>query len=268
MKQNKSETFVINLDRNKDRFNNISSYLRNNNIDFFRFPAIDGKSNFTDDFLRERNSLRQSNIQFENHVLSKGDVGCANSHYSLYENLIKSDCHNFLILEDDVEISELLNLFLQDFANINLDFDILFLGYFISELNIIHQHCRIPARLKYFGRVKLGSNFILGIPAHGCWTTMGYIVSRKGAEKLIEINKDLMLTADELTSDLYNYGLKIYAVDKPLVFPSSLDFPTETNSIHSVQKLQSVVILKRVWRQILRSTFVLRLKILMRQLSI
>ena len=109
------------------------------------------------------------------------------------------------------------------------------------------------------------NGFTIGKPAHGLWTTMGYFVSRKGAEKMININADLTLCADELTSDANGFGLNIYALTPPVIYPSSIGFPTETESNHLLQNYYTKNGLKMIWRLLFNSRPFTRFKIFFRQ---
>jgi len=261
--------YVINLDRNKDRLENIKSYFESNQIQFERFTAVDGKSIISLEAQKTINNLRKSKYPGSNHILSIGEIGCASSHLKLYEKLLASDQEYFIIIEDDVEFDKNFKLFLEQINKLSkIDFDVLFLGYFGSEINDAKNHCRESAILKFKGKLKLSNLFTIGIPAHRLWTTMGYIVSRNGAEKMVNLNPDLTLLADELTSDSNEFGLKTYSLNPPVIYPSLLGFPTETESNHIVQKRQSVNILKNLWRIILNSRIIIRLKLFCRQFNI
>jgi len=171
----KIENYVINLDRRPDR---LESFLKNAPINFKRFSAIDGK---------KLKPSRQLQKLFENndYNMRKGMVGCALSHIKLWIQLLNSDKDAYLIVEDDIE-------FLPEFTQ-RLD-------KVISSLKSINE-----IELIYVGH-HLRQNFLAGCYDSGDITiekwssedslrkslggTGGYIITRKGAEKLLErINK-------------------------------------------------------------------------------
>ena len=157
--------FCINLDRNENRWEKIQKQFSNLNQEVIRFPASDGKY-LTDGDLpllwgkidREYRKINKalSNLQFK-----PGVVGCALSHYRLWKFAIKHNIEFFCVLEDDVNV-------IKDIKNIECpdDFDILY----ISD--------RIKANSDNYAVDGVG--------------TEGYILSLKGAKKLIKVCEDLL----------------------------------------------------------------------------
>ena len=93
------KTFVVDLDKRADRW---KLFTQNNTqlnfLNFQRFSAIDGEK------LKSTPQLQQI---FENndYNMRKGMVGCFMSHIVLYTQLINSNDEVYLILEDDIEIT-------------------------------------------------------------------------------------------------------------------------------------------------------------------
>ena len=115
------QTYVINLDRSKDRLKNITKEMNDAHLSFIRWNAFDGsKLNF--------NKLIQKNIFNEKNKMMVGAIGCSMSHISLWKEAIKHK-KNILVFEDDIKIprdfSKKLTVYLNQLPS---KWDILYLG--------------------------------------------------------------------------------------------------------------------------------------------
>jgi GR25 family glycosyltransferase involved in LPS biosynthesis len=123
---------IINLERRKDRKENIIKVLTDAEIDpsaYEFITATDGKTLKPTKFLKD---LFNGN-DFGN---NRGAIGCAISHYNLWKQLINDkDNEYYLIMEDDFTVScnfkEKLDKLIHD--KCFLEKDILFLGYHMFE---------------------------------------------------------------------------------------------------------------------------------------
>ena len=253
---------VINLKRNVHRMTNINSVLREFGVQYERFDAVDGKLQFSVDDCDKKNNKRKERFPNSDYLLSSGDIGCACSHLELYKWLIGSTEQNMLILEDDVEIDASFGEFLNTFKFYHFDFDIIFLGYFANELR--DPKCRVSSIQSIKQRHRISKEFTIGKPVHRIWTTMGYVVSRGGADKLIKANLDLTMCADELTSDYFNFGLNLFTLNPPIVFPSPLGFETETKSNHKEPNIANSSMIEILWRKIYNSKIRIKLMLLIK----
>jgi len=159
--------FCINLDRSKDRWENIQNIFLSLNQDIIRFPASDGKNLNDGDlpflwgkidrsYANHGKNQALSNLEFK-----PGVVGCALSHYRLWKFAVKHCIDFFCVIEDDVEvIRKIENIECPD------NFDILY----ISD--------RIRSNDQNYAIDGVGTD--------------GYILSLKGAKKLIKVCEDLL----------------------------------------------------------------------------
>ena len=114
--------YCINLERSKDRWENIKKGAKNANIKVERFNAIDGKN------IDKTETSQRNNINI-NHRLRKGTIGCALSHILLLRKIGRESNNYVLVLEDDVVIPKDFNEKVDLYLNkVDFDFDILFLG--------------------------------------------------------------------------------------------------------------------------------------------
>lgn len=105
--------FVINLEQDKSRLESMKVAFLKYNLDFERFPAVNGKS-----LPRESRYNVYSGIRawWLRRSLLPGEIGCALSHIYLYKKIVEEKLPYALILEDDIEISSELKKFLDDIS--------------------------------------------------------------------------------------------------------------------------------------------------------
>lgn len=95
------KVYLINLDKDVDRLRGADSQLKRLDVEYERFPAVYAKT-------LDEEILEQAVDKFRwwcvlGRPVSLGEIGCALSHYSLYERIIKDD-EPACILEDDVAL--------------------------------------------------------------------------------------------------------------------------------------------------------------------
>lgn len=87
------KTYVINLDKNKDRWEMQSKILKNVDINPIRFPGYMYKDIEINDIL--------NNFDLYYHFCTESMIGCAYSHLKVLETFLKTNEKVCLILEDD-----------------------------------------------------------------------------------------------------------------------------------------------------------------------
>lgn len=153
-----SDTFYyLNLDRSIDRKNNIISQANKLDLNVERVPAVNGLK-LTVPFI---------------YSLTKSELGCYISHYSIWNALINSNLNYVTVIEDDITFNpNILSIFdiVEDAPE---DWDILYLGYNdkfckINKKNYIKSN----SKLKWSKLRNIGTN----MP-----TAMGYIMNRRAS---------------------------------------------------------------------------------------
>lgn len=107
------KTYVINLERRKDRLEHITKEMRKINVNFNRFNAIDGK--------------KLSNIKLPD--INKSIIATVRSHSGVIKDAIKNKYQKIAIFEDDVifcdDFDKRFKYYLENIPN---DWDIMYLG--------------------------------------------------------------------------------------------------------------------------------------------
>jgi GR25 family glycosyltransferase involved in LPS biosynthesis len=168
---------VVNLKRRSDRKSDMITQLRNEHILNYDFAvATDGQSLVPSE---EIYSLFCGN----DFGTKRGVIGCALSHYGLWQELLKDSKNDYyLILEDDVQLAPGVKHTLD---NIDVDMktsDVIFLGYSMfankrAAVADIYNQSTTPVKL-----VKLNRDLYIG-------GTFAYSINKAGARKLVDYIK-------------------------------------------------------------------------------
>ena len=183
-----NDIIILSLKTSTDRRNNIKKTLKNK---FEFFDAVNGKN-------MDINILKKYNNKIDYTKINAGQIGCFISHLLIWDS-IKNKETPTIILEDDSKILndsfEIKNTILKDG-----DYDIIFLG-----------HCA-ESKGKY-----LGDNIYESVYPR---CTHGYIVSKKGVVKLINLfkNEKIDFPIDEKIGNMiYNKKLISYTIKPEIV---------------------------------------------------
>ena len=138
--------------------------------------------------------------------MNKSELGCALSHIDLWKKIANNKDKYCLILEDDIFFTNAFNNKIDKIWNIikNTDIDILYLSFSYAERNKKNKN-----KLK---------TIIKAEP--GIWKSSGYILSKKGAKKLLKllpvygpVDLWLNLNFDKLNVYTTNYPIIIQRTD-------------------------------------------------------
>ena len=169
---------VINLERRPDRKEEVISLFNKHNVTNYEFvEAVDGK---TLELTKDIFNLFQHN-DFGNR---KGVIGCALSHYNLWNKLLEDDIDYYYIMEDDIGFSDLyqdINIRLNEISNMiqtNLEsIDFLFLGYHLWKDKQYKRNNLSDKIINIFN----DNDYIGGF--------YSYIITKNGARKILEYIK-------------------------------------------------------------------------------
>ncbi|MCY4050714.1 MAG: glycosyltransferase family 25 protein [Gammaproteobacteria bacterium] len=222
---------VINLESSIKRRIHIKMQLDNLGLDYLIIVAVDGKmlSKQDIDYIYDE----ERTLDFRGRPLSRGEIGCALSHITLYKEIIENRLDAMLILEDDIFIDSRILSVLMDTCSYPEDWDIIFIGY-RARRTFSHS---VDSPM-HFLKEGLTLNRVAGL--QGVRETNGYLVSHAGAVKLLELTKGLHKPIDLYTGD-YN-TLNIYLVKPRLIqhlqnsFRSTIDDDRSTN--HRLMQLR------------------------------
>ena len=170
---------IVNLERRTDRKASASTLFKEAKLNNFIFyKAVDGKQ------LESTNELKH--LFRENDFGNRrGVIGCALSHYTLWQELIEDKTHKYyVIFEDDIHFNNQTSKFKERFDKLKPEFDkneVLFLGYHMfaqrrAEVKHIYDTIEDNTVLKV---EPLNKNIYIG-------GTYAYSINKEGARKLVE----------------------------------------------------------------------------------
>jgi GR25 family glycosyltransferase involved in LPS biosynthesis len=169
--------YCINLERSKDRWKKVQKKFKN--IKLNKFLAVDGsKLNESDidysiiksDYKTDVNALCDSKIKPGlNLKLSKGEFGCSLSHYNLWKKIVDENISICIIIEDDINPTNNFNNYKKLLNELPNDWDIAYISFLCT------------GKKNYINSTKTIYKPVCG------FTTAGYIINKKGAEKLLKL---------------------------------------------------------------------------------
>jgi len=202
------KVFVINLEKEKERLQAFDKQMSKNKINYERFNAVEGVKVLKDDRLSD----------YCNTFCTDGMKGCALSHRSIWETMVKNGYRNIMICEDDAMIPDTFD---RDFQNVYYhipkDYDILYLGCLFgckddSSLN------KLVTKVNGYEPQDVNDKVV---EVKGTVGLHCYILSLEGARKLVQHPITFHIDAQVMyLIKLYDY--KSYAVN-PLLVDSSQD---------------------------------------------
>ena len=196
---------VINLPRAKERREAMYRQFDALDMEFEIFDAIDWRELSEQDWMLVD---RKSRDMEGRRPLSEGMVACHLSHRKALESVALGDDELVAIFEDDVtlapEIGDVLQALVRLYSS-GWEFDFVFL----------HRH----SKDKPFAPLKrVDSGIRLGITRFSDWGTQSYVVSKKGASRLLERFPKIVNRTDHTLHAYWETGLNVFSLETPVVF--------------------------------------------------
>ena len=220
-------TFVINLDRDTERMQFMHEQLTRLGIQYQRHSAILGKE--YSPTIQEYDEVRA--LAEGGHALLPGEIGCALSHAQVLEKIVTEKIPFALVLEDDVSLPiNFKHILEKEIAHSRKNWEYLLFDYVVVGLPFLRQWfssvCINSSKRWRENRVRAilwtAAAIVKGIyivplslfegfrnsykkSSPGPVTFLrplyfagAYLVSLKGAEKLLSLAKPVVYTADQL----------------------------------------------------------------------
>ena len=230
--------YLINMDKDTERLEKVTKECKKFNINFERFCGVDPLKISK----KELNKYVSKTCQ---NICPNGIIGCGISHMKIYEDALKNNYKNILVLEDDVYFSEdLYEELNKAMTELQEDYDILYLGcfgrcdkkqvynmdlYFIFNL-IIYFLSKFKSTCKNECEKKLNNKYkYLHVPEFPL-SAHGLIISNKGCKKLLNLIEKLNYSID-VNIALKTNELNIYTIKKRLIYQTWTD--SKNSSISS-----------------------------------
>ena len=137
--------------------------------------------------------------------LSLGEVGCALSHKKIYKKMFDENINQALILEDDIEFDESLLQILAEKVKFTSNWDLVLLGHHTGASR------EIDTASTFWCQKRLSSKYKLVRPCEQAYGTYGYLVTKEGAQKLLNSLEKVSVPIDHLTGS--SHSLNLYTVN-------------------------------------------------------
>jgi glycosyl transferase family 25 len=189
------QTYVINLDRSKDRLEAIAQQLQALGLSFSRIPAVDGRKATPE----QRAFLDETSYQKKHGKTSlPGELGCYLSHVNAIQTFLLSDASFALILEDDAIFAEgFVDAFHELMRHPN--------KWDMVKLSGVHSGTPVPVHT-------LNSTHALSVMFSKCTCSSAYLINRTAAQAYSEKLLPMTLPYDHEFDLGWKYQIKIRAV--------------------------------------------------------
>ncbi|XP_023677671.1 procollagen galactosyltransferase 1 [Paramormyrops kingsleyae] len=241
------EMFMINLERRPDRRKRMLRSLYEQEIDCKVFPAVDGKAlNASQIQALGIHMLAGYSDPYHGRPLTRGEMGCFLSHYSVWQEIVDRGLEVSVVIEDDLRFEvffkrRLQNLMLE-VKKEGLDWDLIYIGR--KRMQVERPEKAVP-------------NIHNLVEADYSYWTLGYVMSLQGAKKLLKAEPlKRMLPVDEFLPIMFNKhpvsdymeqfvtrDLKAFSAEPLLVFPTHYTgepgyiSDTETSTVWDNEKM-------------------------------
>ncbi|XP_034938620.1 glycosyltransferase 25 family member [Chelonus insularis] len=191
--------YLINLRRRPERRQRMYRCFDELGLEVETIDAVDGKT-LNESILKQWNinMMPEYTDPYHKRPMKMGEIGCFLSHYIVWNKAIENDYEKIMVLEDDVKFEPFfknkVNFIMDELKALKIDWDLIYLG-----------RKRMQENEEPFVN---GSNYLV-YAGYSYWT-LGYILSGKGAQKLLDAKPlNSLVPVDEYLPILFDKHPKI-----------------------------------------------------------
>ena len=177
-------TFIV-MTSIKERVDNVNNIIKNNDLtNTTIYDAVIGKEQ-NRELLYKNNTINE----FTKNKIRDGAIGCTLSHINIWKEFANSNngSDKLVVMEDDMDVVGDFKNKLQNYVNhLPNDFD-------ISQIYLSKTHERNKSNVQ-----KINDFVETGYPQNG---TVGYIISKNGAKKLLKHSLPMYEAVDAMIKD-------------------------------------------------------------------
>lgn len=200
---------------NSPRREYIEDRLNGLGLRFQFFDAVYGKS-LSDNELSKVDYEYYPKYYSASKPLTLGEIGCAMSHIKVYEYMVENNIEEAIILEDDAVVSlyikEILSAALEKVSDKK---EILFLDHGKAKVYPFMKNLPERYRLAKYRKPSRNSKRTI-------IRTTGYLLTLKGAQKLLQHAYPIRMPSDYLTGLIQLTGINAYGIEPACVFGSNV----------------------------------------------
>lgn len=212
------KVFVISLKNSIERREYITKLFNLEKINFEFFDAVNGKE-------------MKKEIYSDN-ALNPGEIGCLLSHLNIYKRIVDLSINQSLIFEDDVEFEKNFPAIYHKWINDNSTntFDLLKLGY---ADGVSFDYKKKISTYLFTRQRKFGIK--IKRPFDKTYGSFAYIITKSGAEKLINIVQSNIKPIDVILHESPSFGVNLFISEKQFCFPN-FSFDSIIREEHKINK--------------------------------
>ncbi len=217
MYHNEIPIFIINLKRDKQKKEHMQMQCVNNQLRPIFIEAVYG-NDLKEDTISQVYS-KDLALKCIRRELTKGEVGTALSHLSIYKRMIEEDIHVALILEDDVDFNISMTTLMNIIDNIPKDWECILLGHHTKRSR------DIDTLASMWDKKQIDQDIQCVRFAEQPMGAYGYIINKNGALKRLNDFKIIDRPIDhwdDLHLNLYGIQTSIIKIDKTFSNDSAL----------------------------------------------
>ena len=200
--------FVISLARAKDRRAAIVARLNEAGIRHEIMDAVDGKNSDLSEYAERLRHIGECEKQL-GVVFDRGSIGCYLSHYRAWEKIARKNISAAVILEDDAVLENSFMRVVSDVVGCKYEWDVVLL-HAEGRQGGVRKICRLD-----------GGGEMVQYMRHP-YALVSYLVSLRGAKKLLEYCRHLRLPIDSEWK-AYRWGGRFYCVRPQVATVSGAD---------------------------------------------
>jgi GR25 family glycosyltransferase involved in LPS biosynthesis len=194
--------YIISLDKNKERQEYLKKEVYPKITNYFKCAAFDAEIDDANEILKDNNIFLSDTFY---NKCNEGQLGCYLSHFQLWKHIIKSNIDLSIILEDDVKIYNNFNKIIDTiYENLPVKFDYVHLFIHPDKQNIQYLD---------------GKDGDI-IPAEDNFGTVAYILSLRGAKRLVKLTELLKIQAPvdrQINFCIRHNFIKAFMIKKPFL---------------------------------------------------
>jgi glycosyl transferase family 25 len=199
--------WVVSLEESVDRRIEVARHLRDIDLPFQFFPAVDG-CRLGSGELRSIYS-EEAARRVIGRSMTTGEIGCSLSHLAVYQCMIEANLDGLVVLEDDARAEAGLRFVLERREQWPSDWEVMYLYHLGNDANHISLR----------GQVALGSQHRIVRFSDRPLCTVAYAIRASAARKLLRAGFPVSAPADELLNGsaipvgLHRYGIHPVVVE-------------------------------------------------------
>jgi len=199
--------FIVNLKKDIVKRESMEQQCRTLSLHCRFINAVDGAI-LEEDLILQKYSPIKAQVHI-GRELSKGEIGCAFSHLSIYRQMIEENIDKAVVFEDDIKIQPVFLKILEQIDILPKNWECILFGYHRGGIDGKEATASLKWRKELVAHHKLVR---LGMLGYG---TYAYIINLKGAKKILQKSETLIMPIDHYTGN--DSIVNLYAISPPCV---------------------------------------------------